>query len=195
MGRPRRPAHGIGDEEDPLQRRQADQRARPDRRRRRAPEPRDALGPQRRRPRTGRQGGVPTWHALGPHDRQSRVHGPPRGRAAARCRREGGDPDGLATPHLARAVDHAHGHLRVRLGPGRERESRGSSTGSTSRTTRRWPTRLGGPNPTITCQALATRTAEKILVNEFGGAPFVATGSPTVSTDPSITAALASVGL
>jgi hypothetical protein len=54
---------------------------------------------------------------------------------------------------------------------------------------------LGGPNPTVTCQALATRTAEKILVNEFGGAPFVGTGSPTVSTDPSITAALASVGL
>jgi hypothetical protein len=49
---------------------------------------------------------------------------------------------------------------------------------------------LGGPNPTVTCQALATRTAEKILVNEFGGAPFVAGGSPTVSTDPRITAAL-----
>jgi choline dehydrogenase-like flavoprotein len=54
---------------------------------------------------------------------------------------------------------------------------------------------LGGPNPTVTCQALATRTAEKILVNEFGGTPFVSTGSPTVSTDPSITAALALVGL
>jgi choline dehydrogenase-like flavoprotein len=54
---------------------------------------------------------------------------------------------------------------------------------------------LGGPNPTVTCQALATRTAEKILGNEFGGAPFVSTGSPTVSTDPSITVALASVGL
>jgi choline dehydrogenase-like flavoprotein len=54
---------------------------------------------------------------------------------------------------------------------------------------------LGGPNPTLTCQALATRTAENILVHEFGGAPFVATGSPTVSTDPSITAALTSVGL
>ena len=49
---------------------------------------------------------------------------------------------------------------------------------------------LGGPNPTLTCQALATRTAEKILVNEFGGAPFVAGGAPVVSTDPGITAAL-----
>jgi choline dehydrogenase-like flavoprotein len=54
---------------------------------------------------------------------------------------------------------------------------------------------LGGPNPTLTCQALATRTAEKILVNEFGGDPFVSGGSPTVSTDPSITAALSAVGL
>jgi choline dehydrogenase-like flavoprotein len=49
---------------------------------------------------------------------------------------------------------------------------------------------LGGPNPTLTCQALATRTAEKIFVNEFAGSTFVAGGSPTVSTDPSITAAL-----
>jgi hypothetical protein len=59
------------------------------------------------------------------------------------------------------------------------------------------PQRLLGKTPCsiVTCQALATRTAEKILVNEFGGAPFVSTGSPTVSTDPSITGALASVGL
>jgi choline dehydrogenase-like flavoprotein len=54
---------------------------------------------------------------------------------------------------------------------------------------------LGGPNPTVTCQAVATRTAERILVNEFGGSPFVGSGSPTVSTDPSITAALSAVGL
>jgi choline dehydrogenase-like flavoprotein len=49
---------------------------------------------------------------------------------------------------------------------------------------------LGGPNPTLTCQALATRTAEAIFINEFGGSPIVAGGSPTVSTDPAITAAL-----
>ena len=49
---------------------------------------------------------------------------------------------------------------------------------------------LGGPNPTLTCQALATRTAEKIFVNEFSQDPFVGRLSPTVSTDPSITAAL-----
>jgi len=50
--------------------------------------------------------------------------------------------------------------------------------------------RTGGPNPTVTCQALATRTAEKIFMNEFGQDPFVASLSPTVSTDLSITAAL-----
>jgi hypothetical protein len=49
---------------------------------------------------------------------------------------------------------------------------------------------LGGPNPTVTCQALATRTAEKVFFNEFGGDPFVANLSQTVSTDRSITAAL-----
>ena len=49
---------------------------------------------------------------------------------------------------------------------------------------------LGGPNPTLTCQALATRTAEKILVNEFGRIPSWPRLSPTVSTDPSVTAAL-----
>ncbi len=35
---------------------------------------------------------------------------------------------------------------------------------------------LGGPNPTVTYQALATTTAEKSLVDEFGCAPFVAPG-------------------
>jgi choline dehydrogenase-like flavoprotein len=54
---------------------------------------------------------------------------------------------------------------------------------------------LGGPNPTLTCQALATRTAEKIFANEFAGDPFVASLAPTVSTDPSITAALPAIGL
>jgi hypothetical protein len=49
---------------------------------------------------------------------------------------------------------------------------------------------LGGPNPTLTCQALATRTAEYINVNVFKGDAFVSTGSPTVSTDPSITSNL-----
>jgi choline dehydrogenase-like flavoprotein len=49
---------------------------------------------------------------------------------------------------------------------------------------------LGGPNPTLTCQAVATRTAEAIFVNEFHGAPYVAGGTPVISTDPKITAAL-----
>jgi hypothetical protein len=49
---------------------------------------------------------------------------------------------------------------------------------------------LGGPNPTLTCQAVATRTAEGIFVSEFGGDPWVNGGTPVVSADPRITAAL-----
>jgi choline dehydrogenase-like flavoprotein len=48
----------------------------------------------------------------------------------------------------------------------------------------------GGANPTLTTQALATRTAEKIFATHFGGDPWVGSESPVVSTDPRITAAL-----
>ena len=48
----------------------------------------------------------------------------------------------------------------------------------------------GGANPTLTTQALATRTAEKIFGTHFGGDPWVGRESPVVSTDPRITAAL-----
>lgn len=48
----------------------------------------------------------------------------------------------------------------------------------------------GGANPTLTTQALATRTAEKIFAAHFGGDPWVASEAPVVSTDPRITAAL-----
>jgi choline dehydrogenase-like flavoprotein len=50
---------------------------------------------------------------------------------------------------------------------------------------------LGGPNPTLTTQALATRTAEKIFQRYFGGDPWVRTGAPVVSTDTRITEGLA----
>lgn len=48
------------------------------------------------------------------------------------------------------------------------------------------PNSLGGPNPTLSTQALATRTAEKIFQKYFGGAPWVGAESPVVSTDPRI---------
>lgn len=49
----------------------------------------------------------------------------------------------------------------------------------------------GGSNPTVTTQALATRTAEHIFSAHFGGEPWVRRESPVVSTDPRITAGLA----
>ncbi|MEA2478088.1 MAG: hypothetical protein QOJ07_10 [Thermoleophilaceae bacterium] len=52
---------------------------------------------------------------------------------------------------------------------------------------------LGGPNPTLTTQALATRTAEQIFKRYFGGDPWVRTESPVVSTDRRVTRALAGV--
>lgn len=57
------------------------------------------------------------------------------------------------------------------------------------------PNSLGGPNPTLTTQALATRTAEKIFQLYFDGDPWVRTEEPTVSTDPRISRRLARLGL
>ena len=49
---------------------------------------------------------------------------------------------------------------------------------------------LGGPNPTLTAQALATRTAEHIFGAYFGGDPWVETEAPVPSTDAAVTSAL-----
>jgi choline dehydrogenase-like flavoprotein len=57
------------------------------------------------------------------------------------------------------------------------------------------PNGLGGPNPTLTTQALATRTAENIFVKYFGGSRWVAQEPPVVSTDPRVTAAVVKRGL
>lgn len=48
---------------------------------------------------------------------------------------------------------------------------------------------LGGPNPTLTTQALATRTAEKIYTRHFGGDPWVTREAPVPSTDSRISEA------
>jgi choline dehydrogenase-like flavoprotein len=49
---------------------------------------------------------------------------------------------------------------------------------------------LGGPNPTLTTQAVATRTAEKIFALEFGGQPWVGREAPVSSIDPIVTKAV-----
>ena len=49
---------------------------------------------------------------------------------------------------------------------------------------------LGGSNPTLSTQALATRTAEKIFRLEFGGDPWVGRESPISSIDPAVTEAV-----
>lgn len=52
------------------------------------------------------------------------------------------------------------------------------------------PNSLGGPNPTLTSQALATRTAEKIFQLYFGGDPWVKRESPVSSIDNRVTKAV-----
>ena len=57
------------------------------------------------------------------------------------------------------------------------------------------PNGLGGPNPTLTTQALATRTAEKIFVRYFGGDPWIGRESPVSSVDDTVTQAVLAAGL
>ncbi len=53
----------------------------------------------------------------------------------------------------------------------------------------------GGSNPTLTTQALATRTAEKIMQTHFGAKPWVGTREPLSSVDESVTEAVLSRGI
>ncbi|MBE1573464.1 choline dehydrogenase-like flavoprotein [Amycolatopsis roodepoortensis] len=57
------------------------------------------------------------------------------------------------------------------------------------------PNGASGANPTLTMQAVSTRTAEKIFADRFGGDPWVRTEAPVVSTDARITQRLAELGL
>ena len=54
---------------------------------------------------------------------------------------------------------------------------------------------IGGPNPTLTSQAVATRTAEKIFSVYFGGDPWVKRSSPISSIDDKVTKAVIAAGL
>jgi choline dehydrogenase-like flavoprotein len=55
------------------------------------------------------------------------------------------------------------------------------------------PNSLGGANPTLTTQALATRTAERIVQRYFHGHDWVTKEQPTASIAPIVTAAVAVV--
>jgi choline dehydrogenase-like flavoprotein len=57
------------------------------------------------------------------------------------------------------------------------------------------PNALGGPNPTLTTQALATRTAEELFVRYFEGDRWVGREAPVVSTDRRVTQGLFELGL
>ena len=72
---------------------------------------------------------------------------------------------------------------------------RAGSSVCSSLTTLRLPNSVGGPNPTLTTQALATRTAEKIFVRYFGGDPWVGRESPVSSVDDTVTQAVIAAGL
>jgi choline dehydrogenase-like flavoprotein len=54
---------------------------------------------------------------------------------------------------------------------------------------------IGGPNPTLTTQALATRTAERIFHRYFNGDPWVTREAPVSSIDRSVTRAVVSRGI
>ena len=57
------------------------------------------------------------------------------------------------------------------------------------------PNAIGGPNPTLTSQALATRTAEKIFQKHFGGSPWVGQEDPICSIDDVVTQAVIQRGI
>ena len=57
------------------------------------------------------------------------------------------------------------------------------------------PNSLGGPNPTLSTQALATRTAEKIFQHYFGGDAWVGNESPICSIDDVVTQAVINRGI
>jgi choline dehydrogenase-like flavoprotein len=54
---------------------------------------------------------------------------------------------------------------------------------------------VSGMNPTLTMQAIATRTSEKILQRYFGGSPWVGRSRLVSSIDPEVTRAVVRAGL
>ncbi|MEU6963947.1 hypothetical protein [Streptomyces chrestomyceticus] len=80
-----------------------------------------------------------------------------------------------------------------RNGTGRRRRSGRERAGAGGRRADRRA--AAGPSPTLTTQAPATRTAERVFGQVFGGPPWVRTGSPMESTDVRVGRRLAELGL
>lgn len=57
------------------------------------------------------------------------------------------------------------------------------------------PNGAGGANPTLTTQAIATRTAERIFTQHFGGTPWVGRETPLSSIDDRVTEAVIASGI
>jgi choline dehydrogenase-like flavoprotein len=94
---------------------------------------------------------------------------------------------------------HSHSTMRMGADPARTVLDKGCEARAVGRLfvadNSALPNSLGGPNPTLTTQALATRTAEVIFRRYFGGDAWVRSESPLSSVDDLVTRAVLAEGL
>jgi choline dehydrogenase-like flavoprotein len=94
---------------------------------------------------------------------------------------------------------HMHSTMRMGVGEGDSVLDAGAEARSVKRLfvadNSGLPNGVGGVNPTLTTQALATRTAEIIVQRYFGGDPWVSDSAPVSSIDPAVTAAVVDRGI
>ena len=101
--------------------------------------------------------------------------------------------------NFAPLILHAHSTMRMGADPARTVLDKGCEARFVKRLfvadNSALPNSLGGPNPTLTAQALATRTAEQIFRRYFDGDPWVTKESPLSSVDDRVTKAVLAEGL
>ena len=94
---------------------------------------------------------------------------------------------------------HSHSTMRMGADPARTVLDKGCEARAVARLfvadNSALPNSLGGPNPTLTSQALATRTAEVIFRRYFGGDAWVRSESPLSSVHDRVTEAVLAEGL